>query len=176
MNGWLHNTYVTPDDKYAVSGSVGRAFLNVVDLATEEVAWEIKMAGGVRPMTFEVNPDGSTKRIYAQLSDLNGFSVVDFAARKEVARINLPDEPNVHRPRMVRLLRDRRPRPTARPVVTSLPANAASFTRAGLRFGGTSRFLGKRSQYAISPSPPCRTGDLHARQQADLHLHAAACP
>jgi YVTN family beta-propeller protein len=44
-------------------------------------------------MTIETNPDGSTKRIFVQLSDLNGFGVVDFAARKEVARIELPKSP-----------------------------------------------------------------------------------
>lgn len=98
MNGRLHNTYITPDGKYAVSGSVRSEFLNVVDLATEQVAWEIKMKGGVRPMTFEVNPDGSTRRIFAQHSDLNGFSVVDFADRKEVARVTLPNEPNGYAP------------------------------------------------------------------------------
>lgn len=98
MNGRLHNTYVTPDSKFAVSGSVRSEFLNVVDLATEQVAWEIKMKGGVRPMTFETNADGSTKRIFVQHSDLNGFSVVDFAQRKEVARITLPDEPNGYAP------------------------------------------------------------------------------
>jgi YVTN family beta-propeller protein len=93
MNGRMHNTYVTPDGKYAVSGSVRHKFLNVVDLATEKTAWEIKMDGGVRPMTFDVNPDGSTRRIYAQLSDLDGFAIVDFAERKEIARIKFPDEP-----------------------------------------------------------------------------------
>jgi len=98
MNGRLHNTYVTPDGKYAVSGSVRSSFMNVVDLATEQVAWELKMEGGVRPMAFEANPDGSTKRVFAQHSDLNGFSVVDFATRKEVARIKLPDEPNGYAP------------------------------------------------------------------------------
>jgi len=41
-------------------------------------------------MTIESNPDGSPKRIFAQLSDLNGFVVIDFAARKEVTRITLP--------------------------------------------------------------------------------------
>ena len=93
MNGRMHNTYVTPDGKYAVSGSVRHRFLNVVDLATEQTAWEIKMDGGVRPMTFDVNPDGSTRRIYAQLSNLDGFAIVDFAEKKEIARIKFPEEP-----------------------------------------------------------------------------------
>ena len=44
-------------------------------------------------MAFEANPDGSTHRIFVQLSDFNGFAVVDFAQRSEVARITLPNEP-----------------------------------------------------------------------------------
>jgi len=94
MNGRLHNTYVTPDGRYAVSGSVREKFLNVVDLQTEQTAWEIKFEGGVRPMAFEAGPDGSTSRIFVQLSNFHGFAVVDFAARKEVSRIKLPDEPS----------------------------------------------------------------------------------
>jgi YVTN family beta-propeller protein len=90
VHGRLHNVYVTPDSKYVVTGSIPKAMLTVIDLATEQVAWEAKMSGGVRPMAIEANPDGSTKRIFAQLSDLNGFAVVDFAQRKEIARIELP--------------------------------------------------------------------------------------
>src|SRR5262249_25019 len=41
----------------------------------------------------ERNPDGSTKRIFAQLSDFNGFAVVDFATHKEMTRIKLPELP-----------------------------------------------------------------------------------
>jgi YVTN family beta-propeller protein len=41
-------------------------------------------------MSIEAAPDGSTKRIFVQLSDFNGFAVVDFAMRKEVARVQLP--------------------------------------------------------------------------------------
>jgi YVTN family beta-propeller protein len=93
MNGRMHNTYVTPDGKYAVSGSVRHKFINVVDLATEQTAWEIKLDGGVRPMAFDVNSDGSTRRIYVQLSQLDGFAIVDFAEHKEIARIKFPDEP-----------------------------------------------------------------------------------
>ena len=90
VHGRLHNVYVTPDGKYAITGSIRESILTVIDLATEQVAWEAKLSGGVRPMTIETNPDGSTKRIFAQLSDLNGFAVVDFANRKETARIELP--------------------------------------------------------------------------------------
>ena len=48
---------------------------------------------GIRPMTFSWNPDGSTKWIFAQLSGFNGFAVIDFATRKEIARIKNPDLP-----------------------------------------------------------------------------------
>ena len=88
VHGRLHNVYVTPDSKYVVTGSIPNKTLTVIDLATEQVAFEV--SAGVRPMAIEVNPDGSTKRIFAQLSDLNGFAVVNFAERKEVARIELP--------------------------------------------------------------------------------------
>jgi YVTN family beta-propeller protein len=87
-----HNVYVTPDGRYAVAGSVRDKIMTVVDLATEQVAWELKFDRGVRPMTFEPGPDGSTRRIFVQLSRLSGFAVVDFAARKEVARIEFPAE------------------------------------------------------------------------------------
>src|SRR3954454_13172533 len=90
VHGRLHNVYVTPDGKYVITGSIRESLLTVIDLATEQVACELKLSGGVRPMTIETNPDGSTKRIFAQLSDLNGFAVVDFANRKETARVELP--------------------------------------------------------------------------------------
>ena len=90
VNGRLHNVYVTPDGKYAVTGSIRTSTVSVIDLATEQLAWEVKLDKGIRPMAIEAGPDGSTKRIFAQLSDVNGFAVIDFTARKEVARILLP--------------------------------------------------------------------------------------
>jgi YVTN family beta-propeller protein len=90
VNGRLHNVYVTRDSKYVVAGSIPNKVMTVIDLDKEQVAWELQLDKGVRPMAIESNPDGSPKRIFAQLSDLNGFAVVDFAARKEVARIMLP--------------------------------------------------------------------------------------
>jgi YVTN family beta-propeller protein len=91
--GRLHNVYVTPDGKYATGGSIPAKKLYVVDLATEELAWDLQMDLGVRPMAIEANADGSTKRIFIQMSQLNGFSVVDFAARKEVTKVPLPEPP-----------------------------------------------------------------------------------
>jgi YVTN family beta-propeller protein len=93
INRSIHNIYVTPDGKYAVAGSIESKSATVIDLRTEQVAWEVKFDNGVRPMAFDTNPDGSTKRIFVQLSNLNGFAVVDFAKRAEVARVKFPDEP-----------------------------------------------------------------------------------
>jgi len=90
VNGRLHNVYVTRDSKYVIAGSIPNKVITVIDLDKEQVAWELKLDKGIRPMAIDSNADGSPKRIFAQLSDLNGFSVVDFAARKEVARITLP--------------------------------------------------------------------------------------
>jgi YVTN family beta-propeller protein len=41
-------------------------------------------------MAFETNPDGSTKRMFVQLTELNGFAVVDWATQKETQRVDLP--------------------------------------------------------------------------------------
>jgi YVTN family beta-propeller protein len=91
--GRLHNVYLTPDGKYVIGGSIPSKKLYVFDLATEELAWDLQMDLGVRPMAIETNPDGSTKRIFIQMSNLNGFSVVDFAARNEVTKVPLPEPP-----------------------------------------------------------------------------------
>jgi len=91
--GGIHNVYVTPDGKYAVAGSTPASTINVIDTATNTVVWDLPMGAGVRPMVFTRNPDGSTKEIIAQLSNFHGFVVVDFDARKEVRRIELPDIP-----------------------------------------------------------------------------------
>src|SRR6266446_6786370 len=90
VKGAVHNTYVTPDGKYVVAGSVAGKTVTVIDAQTEQPAWTVDFDLGVRPLAFERNPDGSTKRIFAQLSNLNGFAVVDFATHKEVNRIELP--------------------------------------------------------------------------------------
>jgi YVTN family beta-propeller protein len=91
--GSIHNAYVTPDGKYVVAGSIAGKTINVFDAQKEEPAWVLDMDLGIRPMAFSTNPDGSTKWIFAQLTDFNGFAVVDFATHKEVNRIKNPDLP-----------------------------------------------------------------------------------
>src|ERR1051325_11079027 len=92
-HGSIHNAYVTPDGKYVVAGSIAGKTVNVFDAKTEEPVWYLEMGLGVRPMAFSWNPDGSTKWIFVQLTDFNGFAVVDFATHKELQRIKNPDLP-----------------------------------------------------------------------------------
>ena len=98
-----HNVYVTPDGRFAVAGSVESKSATIIDLQSDQVAWEIKFDNGVRPMAFETNADGSTSRIFVQLSNLNGFAVVDFAKHAELFRIQLPDQPGGYGAAEVRL-------------------------------------------------------------------------
>jgi YVTN family beta-propeller protein len=98
IQGAVHNTYVTPDGKHVIAGSIAGQTLTVIDQATEQIAWVMKFELGVRPMAFEANADGSTKRIFVQLTEFNGFAVVDFATHKEITRIELPKLPPGKKP------------------------------------------------------------------------------
>ncbi|MBI3261678.1 MAG: beta-propeller fold lactonase family protein [Acidobacteria bacterium] len=93
----VHNTFITPDSKYVVAGSTGGNVATVIDTETEQPAWSIHFEGGVRPLCFEANPDGSTKRMFVQITNLHGFAIVDWDKRKEVGRIKLPDVPPAER-------------------------------------------------------------------------------
>jgi YVTN family beta-propeller protein len=91
-NGAEHNVYVTPDGKHLVAGSVGGRNLAVIDTATDQTLWSM-FDQGVRPITFDTNPDGSTRNMYVELSNFHGFVAVDFQQRKEIARVTLPEVP-----------------------------------------------------------------------------------
>jgi YVTN family beta-propeller protein len=93
VTGAVHNVYTTSDGRYVISGSVGAAMLTVIDAVKLEKVWDLKMSAGIRPLAIETAPDGSTSRLFVQLSDYHGFAVVDFKQRKEVARVDLPKEP-----------------------------------------------------------------------------------
>ena len=76
----VHNTYVTPDDNFLVAGlsgdpEPGDPTIQVIDTATDKIVWGMELKGPnvqgrdnheVRPMAFEANPDGTTKRMFAQ--------------------------------------------------------------------------------------------------------------
>ncbi len=90
--GGIHNVYVTPDGRHVVAGSIAGRVMTVIDSKTDEPAWTL-FEEGVRPIAFETNADGSTKRAFVQLSNFHGFAVVDFQQRKEVSRVTLPEIP-----------------------------------------------------------------------------------
>src|SRR5438309_1883415 len=66
VRGAVHNTYVTPDGKFVVGGSVAGKTITVIDAQTDDIAWVLDFDLGIRPMAFEKNADGSTKRIFVQ--------------------------------------------------------------------------------------------------------------
>jgi len=96
-HGGVHNTFVTPDGQHVVAGSILGKNLTVIDASREEPLWTLSFDSGVRPMAFERNADGSTSRLFVQLSDFHGFAIVDFAQHKEVGRMTLPDVPPAER-------------------------------------------------------------------------------
>ena len=91
--GGVHNTFVTPDGLFVVAGSIVGKTMTVIDQKREEPVWSLDFDNGVRPIAFEKNTDGSTRRAFVQISDLNGFAIVDFATHRETGRIHLPDVP-----------------------------------------------------------------------------------
>lgn len=100
----VHNPYVTPDGRYLVAGTFGGEHnLVVYSTATEQLEFALYPPRddtdleGIRPITFETNADGSTGRMFVEISDLHGFAVVDFATHAEVAVIELPEIPEAER-------------------------------------------------------------------------------
>src|ERR1700692_867316 len=98
LKGGVHDLNVTPDGKYVIAGSSrgGKPpsdMMDVIDTKSNEIAWSLLMSPAPSPMAIAKNPDGSTKTIYGQLGDLNGFAVVDFATQAKINEIKLPEIP-----------------------------------------------------------------------------------
>ena len=91
--GGVHNTFLTPDGRHVIAGSIQGKNLTVIDQESEEPLWTLYFENGVRPIGFDTNPDGSTRRMFVQISNFHGFFVVDFETRREVGRIQLPELP-----------------------------------------------------------------------------------
>ncbi|HEY5565907.1 MAG TPA: cytochrome D1 domain-containing protein [Gammaproteobacteria bacterium] len=90
--GGIHNIYVTPDGKNVVAGSIGGRRLTVLDTATDSEVWAWE-GEAIRPMTISAKPDGSTDKLFVQVSGHHGFVVLDWDTRTEVASITQPDVP-----------------------------------------------------------------------------------
>ena len=91
--GGVHNVFITPDGKHVLAGMIGARTLTVINTTTDEPEWSLEFDGGVRPMAFEKNADGSTRRIFVQITDYHGFYVVDFAKRAVVKKVMMPNWP-----------------------------------------------------------------------------------
>ena len=94
VKGGVHNTYVTPDGKHVLAGSIAGKILTAIDPESLEIEWEMPFNLGVRPIAFERGPDGSTSRIFVQLSGYNGFAVLNFKTHEEITRIKNPVQPS----------------------------------------------------------------------------------
>jgi YVTN family beta-propeller protein len=98
LKGGVHDLNVTPDGKYVIAGSSRGAkppanMMDVIDTKTNEIAWSLLMKPAPSPMAISTNPDGSTKWVFAQVGDMNGFQVIDFASQKQINEIKLPELP-----------------------------------------------------------------------------------
>jgi len=94
--GGLHNIYVTPDGTHAVAGSISGDRMTVYDTSTDEEVWAWE-GESIRPMSISTKPDGSTDKIYIQVTGHHGFVVFDWDTRREVARVTLPEIPEEDR-------------------------------------------------------------------------------
>ncbi len=95
-----HNVYVTPDGKHMIAGAIPGRSITVIDVSTEQPAFQIPFEAPVRPIAIEPGPDGATRRLFVQLSDLHGFVVVDFASRKVIDKVQLPAPPPNAKPQI----------------------------------------------------------------------------
>jgi YVTN family beta-propeller protein len=138
VNGAIHNVYLTPDGKYVVAGSIPSHTINVIETSSNQVAWTLTLSAGIRPMVFTRNADGSTHEIIVQLSDFHGFAVVDFATRKEIRRVTLPDPAGEKRETQ---------------GLQGAPAHGLAITPDGKTLWATSKYYGYVAAYSL---PDCR--------------------
>ena len=103
----MHNTYVTPDDNFVIAGlsgevKPGEPTIQVIDPVKDQVVWGMELTGHqqygrnnheVRPMAFEANADGSTKRMFAQATGINAVWVIDWNKRQVVDMLWPPKLP-----------------------------------------------------------------------------------
>jgi len=85
----MHSTRFSRDGKRLYVGSILTGSIYVLDVAKNEPVKVLSFPAGVRPFTFTRDE----KTLYAQLSGLHGFVVVDLDRAKIVRTVKLPDLP-----------------------------------------------------------------------------------
>jgi YVTN family beta-propeller protein len=150
VKGGIHNVYVTPDGRHVVAGSIPGRMITVIDQATETIAWELEMSAGIRPMEFERAPDGSTARIFVQLSNYHGIAVVDFKTRKEVTRFPMADIPGEHK---------------HTEGLQGAPAHGLGVSPDGTKLFATSKWYGQLYAYSLPDLKPL--GSVHVGQHPE---------
>ena len=83
-----HNAVSTGSNRYVFVSSMGSHEINVIDL--EKMEYSAVIPAGGRPRPYVVSPDGKT--MYAAVSDLHGFDIVDIPDKKVVRRVEMPAE------------------------------------------------------------------------------------
>jgi YVTN family beta-propeller protein len=86
----MHGTKLSPDGKRLYVGSILTGSIYVLDIAKNEPLKILSFPAGVRPFTFTRDE----KTLYAQLSGLHGFVVVDLDQAKIVKTVKLPEVPS----------------------------------------------------------------------------------
>ncbi|MGM0634054.1 MAG: YncE family protein [Pseudomonadota bacterium] len=97
--GGVHNTFVTPDGRHVVGGMIGASEVIAIDTETDEVLWERSIdytqnpfTGGVRPIAFTTNPDGSTRTMLVNVGGWHGFWEFDWETQEVLNRISPPED------------------------------------------------------------------------------------
>jgi YVTN family beta-propeller protein len=94
--GGIHNIYVTPDGRHVMAGSIAGRRLTVLDTTTDAEVWAFE-GEAIRPVAIGTHADGSTDKLYIQVSGHHGFVVFDWATQREIERVTLPDVPPADR-------------------------------------------------------------------------------
>lgn len=88
-----HNVYPSPDGRQMIATSMGDKKLTFINVKTEQPEFSIATEGVPRPVAIESSPDHAIRRLFVQLSSLHGFEVIDYASRKVVKKVLLPEAP-----------------------------------------------------------------------------------
>lgn len=139
--GGLHNIYVTPDGTHVIAGSISGDRLTAYSTATDEEVWAWE-GESIRPMAMSTKPDGSTDKVYIQVTGHHGFVVFDWDTRREVARITQPEIPEEDRYQS---------EPSSLGLYNGAPAHGIGVAPDGRTVWSTSRMNSHVYVYSVHP-------------------------